>query len=136
MNEANKSIKEFKGRSFELAYDIDKNLGGEDWDRIVRWLISNVGRQDTYIEIGAQIGYMATLTLAFAEPKFSIFIEPDHETVEILRWNLEHNCHKQEGVDYVIVEKAIMDVPGEITFYKDKENPALNSINAGFSLSL
>lgn len=113
----------FRGEEFEFAYDVDSNLGGVDWDRIVEWCIRHVEPTDVFIDVGAQIGYMGVLTSRFARPKHSIFCEGDPRTIPLL----EHNASKYAG-SYEIVDKLILDKEGEHEFFINIGNPAQSSI--------
>lgn len=118
--------KRFRNQDFEFAYDRDINLGGVDWDRIVEWCIKNTSKDDIFIDVGAQLGYMSVLVQYFVSPRLHIAIEPDPRTVEILDWNLKTNT---PNGNYKIIPKLCLDRAGfKQDLFLNSENPAQNSI--------
>lgn len=119
-----KITKQFNGEPVAFAYDVDSNVGGEEWDVVAKWCIKNTTPNDVYIEIGAQIGYMASLVCKFARPKLAILIEPDPRTIPLL----EENLRTHANCEYIILPRLVLDKIGEHEFYLDQANPAVNSI--------
>ena len=113
-----------RGEELTFVYDVDSNLGGGEWDIVADWCVDNTTPEDTFIEIGAQLGYMSVHVQKFSKPKFAIYIEADVETIPLLKENLKNNC---EG-DYLILNSLILGNQGEAVFYRNLENPAQSSI--------
>lgn len=119
-----KAKKEFRGEDIFFAYDVDSNLGGDEWDVIAEWCISNISTGDVFIEIGAQLGYMSVMVCKFSDPSLAILVEPDSRTIPLLEENLRMNAK----CPYKILQTLVLDKPGKEEFYLDLDNPAVNSI--------
>lgn len=123
----NKISKQFRGETLAFAYDVDPKLGGAEWDIVAEWCIANTAPGDTFIDIGANIGYISALVARFAQPRRIIIVEPDSKLHPLIEENMIANA---PGVEYKIIAKVVMDQPGKTKFFLNQDNPAQNSIYA------
>lgn len=81
-----------------------------------RWYVEHVGRGDTVVEAGANVGYFTLLLARLVGPEGRVVsYEPDPELAAILRRNVEVNGY----ADVVEVrEAAVAAESGTATFYR------------------
>jgi FkbM family methyltransferase len=79
-------------------------------------MISQIGKNDTVVDVGANIGYYTILLARRAKKVYAI--EPDKECFAILKKNMEENNLK----NVVLVNAAAGAKKGRVKFYKNEEN--------------
>lgn len=118
-----KAKKQFRGEDLYFAYDVDPDLGGDEWDIVADWCVKNVARDDTFVDIGANVGFMSAIVGHFANPRSIIACEPDVRVLPYLKDNLISYCR-----NWSIVPQLILNETGLHDLYLNPSNPAQNSI--------
>lgn len=111
-----------QGQEFDLFYDVDPDFGGSEWANVADWCIKNVRPEDTFLDIGAYLGFMSVAVAHFVKPKYIVAVEPDRRGFVMLEKNLAPypNC--------AIVNQLVLDDARTQKMYLNLDNPAQNSI--------
>lgn len=90
----------------------------EDRTQVRNWCVMNVLPEDTFIDIGADIGEMTEAVLNLHRAKRIVAIDPEIRTLDA----------KFEGQPVELIEGLVADEEGERVMFRNPENTALNSI--------
>ena len=118
-----KATKQFRGELLPFAFDVDPALGGAEWDVVAEWCAENTHQTDTFIDIGANIGFIAACVGYFSKPKNIIAVEPDRAVLPYLQENLAIYA-----TNYAVLKSLVLDKVGRHEFFYNTDNPAQNSI--------
>lgn len=83
-----------------------------------------INEDDIVVDVGAHVGYFTILAAKKAKNGHIFAIEPDTESIETLKKNTKMNHLK----NVTIINSAVSNKKGLLTFYKDKDNYIASSI--------
>ena len=94
------------------------------WERnSTRTILKNLNLGDTFVDVGAHIGYYSLLASRIVGNKGKVYaIEPDNKNYSLLKKNIKANKYK----NIQIIKKAISEKSGRINFYTNDSNTGDN----------
>lgn len=111
----------FNGIDFDFFYFTEGDFAA---DEVIKWCIRNIEKNDSFIEVGAHIGYVSTIVEKIINPKTAVYIEPHPPSFDVLKRNLEKNT---DGSSFLL-QRIILDKEEKREFFESLENPISSSI--------